>query len=110
MYKSMGACFSNALHLLCYIHLKGDIERKCGELKKCHKLCIEEILGVKCDETKIKGLVDTTSADEFHQIYCKLREVWLKREGEKFVTYMDQHKMLELKNCYRGDIRTRSGL
>ena len=57
----MQASFSNGTHLLCFVHAKDNILKKCASLGIKPKIYINEIFGVKVGETKIKGLLDCNS-------------------------------------------------
>ena len=61
VYRSMQASFSNAKHLLCFIHAKDNIVKKCDSLGIEPKIYNNEIFGVKVGEIKIQGLLYCTS-------------------------------------------------
>ena len=67
VYRSMSASFSNAKHLLCFIHEKDNIVKTCASLGIEPKIYINEIFGVRVGETKIKGLLDCTSKKDFEK-------------------------------------------
>ena len=81
----MKASFSNAEHLLCFIHAKDNIVKKCASLGIEPKIYLNEMFGVKVGETKIKGLLDCTSKKYFEKQYQKLKKIWETRpNGNKF--------------------------
>ena len=92
LHKALSDCFQTAIHLLCAIHLKEAIEHECKKIDVDYDQCIKEIMGVKCGDIKVKGLIDATEENEFDEMYEKLRTIWLEREGELFVEYMDKNK------------------
>ena len=108
--KALRDCFRSAEHLRCSIHIVDNIKMKCEELGITSEYCIDEIMGVKSGEIKVKGLIDCTSKEEFDKKYDALKKVWLQREGKKFVDYIDANKRDSFKNNMRADIRTRCGL
>lgn len=108
-------CFTSAKHLLCDIHMQDNIERKLKELgipKKEAKLYTEDIFGKISHETKIKGLVDSMSAEEFDQKLSSLQTEWKSRHsnGSSFLNYFLEYKAELIKNCINADLRSLVGL
>ena len=91
VYRSMQASFSNAEHLLCFIHAKDNIVKKCGIEPK---IDINKIFGVKVGETKIKGRLDCTFKKDFEKQYQKLKRIWETRpNGYQFVSYIEKNEI-----------------
>ncbi|XP_062573500.1 uncharacterized protein LOC134235383 [Saccostrea cucullata] len=108
-------CFTSAKHLLCDIHMQDNIERKLKELgiqKKEAKSYIEDIFGKISHETKIKGLVDSMSPEEFDEKLSSLQNEWKSRHssGLSFLDYFLEHKAELIKNCMNADLRSLAGL
>ena len=82
------------IYLLCFIHAKDSIVKKCTSLRIEPKVYINEIFGVKVGETKVKGLLDCTSKKDFEKQYQKLKKIWETRpNGNKFVSYIEKNKI-----------------
>ena len=80
------------IYLLCFIHAKDSIVKKCTSLGIEPKIYINEIFGVKVGETKVKGLLDCTSKKDFEKQYQKLKKIWETRpNGNKFVSYIEKN-------------------
>ena len=67
VYKALKASFSNADHLLCFIHAEDSIIRKCVNLNIDSRICIKKIFGAKFVNTKVKELVDCNSDEQFER-------------------------------------------
>ena len=66
VFQALKTCFSNADHLLCWIHSKDNVEKKLAYLKlRFTKSYINEIFGEKSGNVKVKGLLDSESQEEY---------------------------------------------
>ena len=113
VYETMKACFPKAKHLLCWIHVRDNIEKKLSSLKVNEKRqYIEDIFGKKLGEVKIKGLLDVTNEVDFESEWNKLEEVWKQRgqKGCEFLKYMIDNKKEKMKCCMIGNVREECGL
>ena len=83
------ASFPKADYLLCFIHGKYNIIRKCVNLNIDLRICIKEVCGVKSGNTKVKGIVDCNNDEEFKREFLRLEETWKERpKREDFINYM----------------------
>ncbi|XP_057311379.1 uncharacterized protein LOC130649165 [Hydractinia symbiolongicarpus] len=97
VYESLKSTFKEAKHLLCAIHMKDNILKKCADLGIASDLYIIEIFGKKVGNTKVKGLMDCDEK-EFDETYEQLKSLWLRRKcGGEFVKYMDAYKKEDIK-------------
>ena len=111
VYNALKASFPNADHLLCFIHTEDNIIRKCVNLNIDSRIYSKEIFGVKSGNTKVKGLVDCNSDEEFEREFLRLVEIWKERpRGEDFINYMKEHKKQLIKQCMLASTRERCGL
>ena len=95
VFQAFKACFPNADHLLCWIHSKDNVKRKLADLKlRFSGSYINEILGEKSGNMKVKGLLDSKSQEEYESEWKRLKKIWLNREkgSDKFVSYLQKHK------------------
>ena len=63
LFNAFKACFPNADHLLCIIHAKDNIRRKCDQLGIDTKPFIKDIFGVKSGEIKVAGSIGCFSVE-----------------------------------------------
>ena len=94
VFQAFQACFSNADHLLCWIHSKDNVKRKLTDLKQISKKLHQwNIWGEKWN-VKVKGLLYSESKEEYESESKRLKKIWLNREkgNEKFVSYLRKHK------------------
>ena len=71
-----------------------------------------EIFGKASGTTKVIGLLDVTSEDQFELEWKRLEEI-LKRRGSKgslFLSYMNVGKRNIMKKCMAAETRTPCGL
>ena len=95
VFQAFKACFPNADHLLCWIHSKDNVKRKLADLKlRFSGSYINEILGEKSGNMKVKGLLDSKLQEEYESEWKRLKKIWLNREkgSDKFVSYLQKHK------------------
>ena len=112
LYSALGSLFRDAHHLLCFIHVRDNIEKalKNNNVENPEEY-ISEIFGEKIGEKKIKGLLDSASEDEFEKKWQQLTHVWLQRNGGKaFTAYMLKNKKEKMKKKMIGLVRQKSGL
>ena len=92
VFETFQACFMNANHLLCSIHMKDNVIKKCASLGIDSTVYIEQIFGKKVGSEKFKGLMDCQD-DEFDSCYEQLKEQWMNQNGgPQFVAYFDSFK------------------
>ena len=95
VFQAFKACFPNADHLLCWINSKDNVKSKLADLKlRFSRSYINEILGEKSGNMKVKGLLDSKSQEEYESEWKHLEKIWLNREkgSDKFVSYLRKHK------------------
>ena len=61
IYNSMKTVFVNATHLLCTIHAKDDVTKKCKEIDINCTAILSALFGKMIGDIKIEGLIDTKS-------------------------------------------------
>ena len=111
VYNALKASFPNADHLLSFIHTEDNVIKKCLNLNVDSRIYIKEIFGVKSGNTKVKGLVDCNSDEEFERECLRLVEMWKERpKGEDFINYMKKHKKQLIKQCMLASTREHCGL
>ena len=111
VFEAFATTFGNANHLLCSIHAKDNIIRKCAKLGIDSNQYVEEIFGKEIGDTKIKGLMDCMCTSEFNELYERLRKIWVDRpNGEAFAVYMDNFKKAEIKKSMMCSTRKNCGL
>ena len=71
-----------------------------------------EKFGKTSGTTKVKGLLDVTSEDQFELEWKKLEEIWKGRgsKGALFLSYMNVNERNIMKKCMLAETRTRCGL
>ena len=95
VYSAFKSCFNKAQHLLCWIHVKENIENKLSKLQvKDKAIYMEEVFGKTSGNIKIKGLLDCFEENEFLAEWKDLEEKWKKRgvEGYQFPKYLTETK------------------
>ena len=111
VHEAFKSSFPTAKHLLCTIHMKDNIKRKCLGLGIVSEPYIEEIFRKKVNDTKIKGLMDCNDEKEFDVFYDQLRELWVKRpKGVEFSVFMDNYKRKAIKDSMLVETRKICGL
>ena len=91
VYKPFSNLFPTAIHLLCDLRMKDNIQNKLQDLqfRNCEKDGIlADIFGKKLGDYIKKGLVDSESVEEFDSCYQKLKRKWIAFDGkgEKLVS------------------------
>ena len=111
--RALKICFPQADNLLCWIHVRDNIQRKLSSLgEKETERYMVEIFGKKSGSIKIKGLLDVNSPEEFELKWKKLENEWSNREsvGVSFLEYMVRYTKESMKTKMTTYTRTRSGL
>jgi len=112
VYKSMETCFKKAHHLLCFIHAKDNISSMLSKLNvENPEDFIKEIFGEKVGKQKIKGLLDSSSGEEFEEKWNRLTEKWKHRKGgTSFTHYILKNKKEKMKKKMIAEVRQKCGL
>ena len=111
LFNVFKACFLNADHLLCTIHAKDNIRRKCDQLGIDAKSFIKDIFGLKSGEIKVAGLIDCFSEEEFDAEYERLHSIWKTMpKGFEFIQYKDKYKKQYMKTSMLASVRERYSL
>lgn len=91
--------FFNATPLLCFLHFKRNIiehMKKIGIDEYSRKKVIPDLFGEQIGSCFEEGIVDSEDVLEFEQRLLSVRDVWVKRMGEKgeaFFSWFMQYKM-----------------
>ncbi len=105
--------FQKALHLLCDLHMKDNIDEKMREYQLDPSLCVEirqKIFGKKVGHSKVPGLVDCQDELEIDQKInetLSLLSQWAVADG--FITYF-LAKCELIRRTMATDVRARAGL
>ena len=104
-----------ALHLMCDIHMKDNIQSKLTELGICTPVAEEyraDIFRRNVGSNRRPGLIDASNPAEFDTKMESLREEWQKRhpQGGRFLTYFTKYKPEEIKNTMTAEVRSMAGL
>lgn len=104
-----------ALHLMCDIHMKDNIDSKLTELGIRAPVAEEyraDIFGKNVGSNRRPGLIDASNPAEFDTKMESLSEEWKKRhpQGERFLTYFNKYKPEEIKNTMTAEVRSMAGL
>ena len=104
-----------ALHLMCDIHMKDNIDSKLTELGIRAPVAEEyraDIFGKNVGSNRRPGLIDASNPAEFDTKMESLSEEWKKRhpQGERFLTYFNKYKAEEIKNTMTAEVRSMAGL
>ena len=105
--------FTTALHLLCDLHMKENIEHHLNSLNVDSFLLRKIVFGVfgrRVGSVKIKGLVDCTTEEEFTVSRNNLINEWRNMDvPEEFITYF-MGKSALISQTMTADVRARAGL
>lgn len=104
-----------ALHLICDIHMKDNIDSKLKELGIRAPVAEEyraDIFGKNVGSSRRPGLIDASTPAEFDTKMESLSEEWKKRhpQGGRFLTYFNKYKSEEIKNTMTAEVRSMAGL
>ena len=102
-----------ALHLMCDIHMKDNIDSKLTELgirAPVAEECRADIFGKNVGSNRRPGLIEASNPTEFDTKMESLREEWKKRhpQGERFLTYFNKYKAEEIKKTMTAEVDHRS--
>lgn len=111
VFESFKNVFPGAKHLLCSIHFKDNIIDKCRSLGIQSETFLEDIFGKEIGSTKVTGLIDCFTPDEFMKKYETVRNRWCQKEnGEAFSLYFDQFKVTPILTSFLASTREACGL
>ena len=105
--------FQMALHLLCDLHMKDNIDEKMREYQLDPSLCVEirqKIFGKKIGHSKVPGMVDCRDETEIDQkINEALSFLYERQVANGFITYF-LAKCELIRRTMAADVRARAGL
>ena len=115
--EAFQTAFSEALHLLCTLHVKRNIKAKLRELgvKGVQQIVVSNIFGQQIGDQLVEGLVDSESENEFKKGYDIISQKWKRIDTEKngpmhsFVTWFNRHKYSVQKTMLKS-VRHKAGL
>lgn len=95
LYNAFSDVCSEADHLLCFLHVRKNIEAKLKELgfsQPHQRETLEEIFGTP---SSFDGLVNADTSEDFEATLNSLEDVWRKREPgqEKFFNWFKEEKV-----------------
>lgn len=104
-----------ALHLMCDIHMKDNIDSKLSELGIRAPVDEEyrvDIFGQNLGSIRRPGLIDASNPAEFDAKMESLSEEWKRRhtQGERFLKYFTKYKAEAIKNTMTAEVRSMAGL
>ena len=110
--------FSDAEHLQCMIHHKGNCEKKLTGLgvKKNAKRILRSIYGEQVEETRYEGLADAESPEEYEAKLATWIQQWDALEFEEtgrepeFSLWFQRFKSVDIKKCMLKTLRREAGL
>jgi len=110
--ESFGRPLPLALHLMCDIHMKDNIDSKLTELGIRAPAAEEyraDMFGKNVDSSRRlgPGLIDASNPAEFDTKMESLSEEWKKRQpqGGRFLTYFNKYKAEERKKTMTAEVR-----
>jgi len=110
------ASFHSAQHVRCFLHFKGNLERKLQDLKVPHTVRIEIIQDVLGNPSQLQhGLVDAESNEELDEQLSKFEGCWNELERPYnsppfFYTWFVNHCRDNIGKYMLPDCRTKAGL
>lgn len=108
--------FSNAEHLICSIHVQGNIKQKLIDLRVPETIrsgILKDICGKQCDGTLYEGLVDAADPLEFDEQLDYLQKKWEDSnlpETSIFFVWFREHKAKVIKQGMLKNTRISAGL
>lgn len=99
VYEALKSTFQSGNHLLCTIHVRDNLIKLFND-KKIDNISdyMRELFGLQIGETKIKGLIDSESEEEFEEKWLELTKIWEQRKGGKIVLeYILKNKKEKMK-------------
>ena len=110
------SCFPSAIHLRCFLHFKGNIERKLYELKIPPNVAKEYIADIMGRPTRFQlGLVDAKNSAHLDEMLVKIQNVWNEREKPYnsppiFHTWFLQYQKNIISQSMVQEVRIKAGL
>lgn len=104
-----------ALHLMCDIHMRDNIDSKLSQLGIRAPVSEEyrtDIFGKNIGSIRIAGLIDASNPAEFDAKVVSLSEEWKRRhpQGGRFLTYFNKYKAEQIKKAMTAEVRSMAGL
>ena len=104
-----------ALHLMCDIHMRDNIDSKLPHLGIRAPVSEEyraDIFGKKIDSIRIPGLIDASNPAEFDAKMVSLSDEWKRRhpQGGRLLTYFNKYKAEQIKKTMTAEVRSMAGL
>ena len=113
LFESLKASFHQADHLLCWLHVKDNVQKKLAAIGVKDKgQYMREIFGQTAGDLKVRGLLDCETDEEFEEEWKNLEMKWDERgmTGVTFKRYMVEHKKELMKKSMTAGVRRRCGL
>ncbi|KAM7438561.1 hypothetical protein ABFA07_011941 [Porites harrisoni] len=104
-----------ALHLMCDIHMRDNIDSKLSQLGIRAPVSEEyrtNIFGKNIGSIRIARLIDASNPTEFDAKVVSLSEEWKRRhpQGGRFLTYFNKYKAEQIKKAMTAEVRSMAGL
>lgn len=104
-----------ALHLMCDIHMRDNIDSKLSQLGIRAPVSEEyrtDIFRKNIGSIRIAGLIDASNPAEFDAKVVSLSEEWKRRhpQGGHFLTYFNKYKAEQIKKAMTAEVRSMAGL
>ena len=104
-----------ALHLMCDIHMRDNIDSKLSHLGIRAPVSEEyrvDIFGKNINSIRIPGLIDASNPAEFDAKMVSLSEEWKRRhpQGGRLLTYFNKYKAEQIKKTMTAEVRSMAGL
>lgn len=108
-------CDGENIHLRCFDHVRDDMKKKIQSLGAREyeiKQVTEDILGREYDGTRIQGLVDCESVEEFEKQYGLKEKAWKEELREWMATERGRVRPFKatIKLCMLRNVRIAAGL
>ena len=114
--NALKSCFPSAIHLRCFLHFKGNIERKLYELQIPSNVAKEYVADIMGRPTRFQlGLVDARNSAHLDEMLVKIRKVWNEREKPYnsppiFHTWFLQYQRDIISQSMVQEVRIKAGL
>ena len=104
-----------ALHLMCDIHMRDNIDSKLSQLGIRAPVSEEyraDIFGKNINSIRIPGLIDASNPAEFDAKMVSLSEEWKRRhpQGGRLLMYFNKYKAEQIKKTMTAEVRSMAGL
>lgn len=104
-----------ALHLMCDIHMRDNIDSKLSQLGIRAPVSEEyqtDIFGKNIGSIRIAGLIYASNPAEFDAKVVSLSEEWKRRhpQGGRFLTYFNKYKAKQITKATTAEVRSMAGL